>query len=343
MAGKGSDAARSQETTHVRATVSQLLGGGLVDIPTASSACLAPRAFSSRRMSVFSFGALLFGASLLVACQSTEQRDSRALHDDFGAPVNVTAAPRRIVSLNPTTTEVLFAIGAGSRIVGRSMYDAFPESALTVPSLGAALRPNVEAIIGAKPDLVVLYASQDNRAAAERLRQAGIPTAALRIDSIAQFDRDTRLLGRMTGDSARAARVVDSVRATLDRVRAATQSLPRPTVFLHTWDRPLITIGGGSFLNELVDIAGGRNVYADLPGPSGIVTVEDVVRRNPDFVLASPITAASIRADPRWQALPAVRAGHVLVFDTTIVGRPSVTLGAAARSLADLLHPGAVR
>jgi iron complex transport system substrate-binding protein len=294
-------------------------------------------------MSAFSLLALQVGASLLVACRYRERRDAGAMRDDFGAPVTIAAAPRRIVSLNPTTTEVLFAIGAGSRVVGRSMYDAFPESALAVPSLGAALRPNVEAIIGVRPDLVVLYASQDNRAAADRLRQAGIPTAALRIDSIAQFERDTRMLGRMTRDSARAAAVVDSVHATLDRVRAATRSLPRPTVFFHTWDRPLITIGGGSFLNELVDIAGGRNVYADLPGPSGIVTIEDVVRRNPTFVLASPITAASIRSDPRWQAVPAVRAGHVLVFDTTIVGRPSVTLGAAARSLADLLHPGAVR
>jgi ABC-type Fe3+-hydroxamate transport system substrate-binding protein len=294
-------------------------------------------------MSVFSFLAPFVGASLLGACQSAEHRDAGAVRDDFGAPLAIGAAPKRIVSLNPTTTEVLFAIGAGSRVVGRSMYDAFPESALAVPSLGAALRPNVEAIIGAKPDLVVLYASQDNRAAADRLRQAGIATAAFRIDSIAQFERDTRLLGRMTNDSASAARLVDSVRATLDRVRAATQSLARPTVFFHTWDRPLITIGGGSFLNELVDIAGGRNVYADLPGPSGIVTIEDVVRRNPDFVLASPITAAAIRSDARWQAVRAVRTGHLLVFDTTIVGRPSVTLGAAARSLADLLHPGTVR
>ena len=294
-------------------------------------------------MSVFCFRALLVSASLLSACRYGERRDGGTLHDDFGAAVIVSAPPRRIVSLNPTTTEVLFAMGAGSRLVGRSMYDAFPDSARAVPSLGAALRPNVEAIIGAKPDLVVLYASQDNRAAADRLRQAGIATAALRIDSIAQFERDTRLLGRIIGDPARANTVVDSVRATLDRVRAATQPLPRPTVFFHTWDRPLITIGGGSFLNELVDIAGGRNVYGDLPGPSGIVTVEDVVRRNPDYVIASPITAASLRADPRWQALPAVRAGRILVFDTTIVGRPSVTLGAAARSLADLLHPGAVR
>ena len=293
-------------------------------------------------MSVFYFAAL-FSASLLGACQHSERRDAGSVRDDFGAAVNVAAPPRRIVSLNPTTTEVLFAIGAGSRLVGRSMYDAFPESALAVPNLGAALRPNVEAIIGAKPDLVLLYASQDNRDASERLRQAGIATAALRIDSIAQFERDTRLIGRITGDSVRANMVVDSVRATLDRVRAATRSLARPTVFFHTWDRPLITIGGGSFLNELVDIAGGRNVYGDLPGPSGIVTVEDVVRRNPDYVFASPITAKNLRADPRWQALPAVRAGHVLVFDTLVVGRPSVTLGAAARSLADLLHPGAVR
>lgn len=265
--------------------------------------------------------------------------------DDFGDVITVGAAhrPTRIVSLNPTTTEILFAIGAGSRVVGRSTYDVFPNEAKAVTDVGMPLRPNVEAVLAVHPDLVVLYASNDNRPAAQRFHQAGVLTLALKIDSIAQFERDTRLIGRLTGDSAAAYALVDSVSATLDRVRAATKSLPRPTVFIPTWDRPLIAIGGGSFLSQLLDVAGGRNIYQDIATPSAVVTIEDVAKRNPDYVLTSPAAAPNLGTDPKWRALTAVRQKRVLIYDTLLVGRPSVTLGAAARSLADLLHPGAVR
>jgi ABC-type Fe3+-hydroxamate transport system substrate-binding protein len=272
-------------------------------------------------------------------------RTSGTEHDDFGDSVVVDASrrPSRIVSLNPTTTEILFAIGAGNRVVGRSTYDVFPGEAKSVADVGMPLRPNVEAVLAVHPDLVILYASADNRPATQRFQQAGVRTLALKIDSIAQFERDTRLLGRLTGDSAVAYTLVDSVAATLDRVRAATKSLPRPTVFIPTWDRPLIAIGGGSFLSQLLDVAGARNIYEDIAAPSAVVTIEDVAKRNPDYVMTSPAAAPTIGTDPKWRALSAVRQKHVLVYDTLLVGRPSVTLGAAARSIADLLHPGAVR
>lgn len=261
--------------------------------------------------------------------------------DDFGDTLRVPAAPAaRVVSLNPTTTEIVFAIGAGSRLVGRSHWDSWPDSARLVPDLGPAVRPNVETVIAAHPDLVILYASADDRPAAARLRQAGIAVAALRVDRVADFDRAARDLGALLGDSARAAAVVDSVNATLARVRAATDGLRPVSVFLLTWENPIITIGRGSFLDELVQAAGGRNVYHDLSAPSPAVTLEDVVARNPDVVLVSPETRARLLGDPRWRALAAVRRGRVLAFDTTVVGRPSVVMGMAAVSLARLLHPG---
>jgi ABC-type Fe3+-hydroxamate transport system substrate-binding protein len=297
-------------------------------------------------MPVFRFYSYI--AALVVAfagCRPPERsaQPTDAPRDDYGTPIAIGRAPQRIVSLNPTTTEILFALGAGQRLVGRSQYDVFPDSARLVPSVGAALRPNIESVLATHPDLVILYASQDNRPAVDRLRQAGIMTVAFKIDSIEQFERDTRLLGRLTGDSARAATLVDSVAATLSVVRAATASLPRPTVFIHAWDRPIIAIGGGSFLSQLLDIAGARNVYADIAAPSAAVTLEDIVKRNPDFVLASPVSAPKMRSSESWNAVPAIRAGKLLVYDTVLVGRPSVLLGAAARSLADLIHPGAVR
>jgi iron complex transport system substrate-binding protein len=264
---------------------------------------------------------------------------AHGVYDTFGDLVSAPAHVARIVSLTPATTEILFALGAGSRVVGRDMYSHWPDAALRVADLGPGLRPNVEAVLAARPDLVLLYASEDNRAAAQRLRQAGITTAAFKVDRIEQFDALTRLLGTLVGDSARGALVADTVRRTMDSVRALTRSLRRVTVVMPTWDRPLIVIGGGSFMNQLVDIAGGRNVYDSISTPSPTVTFEDVLRRNPDAVLVGPERAAIVRTSAHWRALPAVRRGQVLVLDTALVLRPAVRLGEGALSLAHLLHP----
>jgi iron complex transport system substrate-binding protein len=294
-------------------------------------------------VSVLIFRRFAFVVALAAFACGKTPAPSTATVDDFGDTVRVSSPPQRIVSLNPTTTELVFALGAGKRLVGRTSYDSWPDSAKLVPDLGAGLRPNVEAIFGAHPDLVLLYASQDNRAAAARLRAAGISTLSLKIDSIGSFKSGIMLVGRVLGDTARARTVRDSVTATLDRVAAATRSLPRPKVFWQVWYAPIITIGKGSFLDELVKIAGADNTYGDIASPSPVVSLEDISRRNPDFILAGPIGATQIRTDDKWRIIRAVRADDVLVVDTNLVGRPSVRLGEAAVSLAKLLHPGSVR
>jgi iron complex transport system substrate-binding protein len=287
--------------------------------------------------------AALAALAVAASCRRDAPTGRPVAMDDFGDSIAVGAVPQRIVSLAPSATELLYAIGAGPRLVGRTTWDAWPAEVRAVPDLGPGLRPNVEAVIAAHPDLVVLYASEDNRDAARRLRAAGIRTASYRMNSIADFARVTAALGRLTGDTAAARITVDTVRATLDRVRATTVALPRPTVFWPLWENPLLSVGGGSFLNELVQIAGARNVYDSLPQPSPTVSFEDLVKRDPDIVLVNPAARARILADPRWRTLRAVREGHVYGFDTTIVNGPSSRVGASAASLAQLLHPGAVR
>ena len=262
-----------------------------------------------------------------------------AIVDDFGDTLRLSAPAARVVSLNPTTTELMFALGAGERLVGRSRWDEWPDAAKAVPDVGDGIRPNVEAILATRPDLVLLYASQDNRPAAQRLRAAGVPTLSLKIDSIAQFRRGTLMLGAATGrvDAARA--TVDSVHATLARVRRLTSGRARPSVLWRAWDAPLLVIGGGSFLHELIDIAGGRNVFGDLAAPSPQVSFEEVLRRDPDVLIGGEMSAARLRADAQWRTLPAVRDGRILAVDDAIVARPSVRLGEAAVALARGLHP----
>lgn len=285
------------------------------------------------------------GRDTTAAAQRANANDSGAAdltRDDYGNTISAAAPARRIVSLNPTTTEILFALGEGGRVIGRSRWDQWPEAARQVPALGDAIRPSVEQVLAARPDLVLLYASGDNRAAAAAITDAGIPVVALRVDRIADFERCVRILGLLTGRRDVAQLAIDSVRRTLKGVRDATRGLQKTSVFLHVWDNPLMAIGGGSFLSELVDIAGGHNVYADLPEPSPQVSFEDLVRRDPDAILAGPLEVARLNADARWRSLRAVRAGHVLAYDTSLVARPSMRLGEAARALARLLHPDVV-
>ena len=302
------------------------------------------------------FGACVALAALVVACGDARSRTTSAaadaaaakvtgafvIRDDFGDTLTLRALPRRIVSLNPATTELFFALAAGDRLVGRTHFDLYPPAAQAVQDLGSAIPPNVESVLGVRPDLVMLYASNSNRDAATRLHAAGVPTLTLRIDHIADFRRAVEMLGRVLGDTVRATVVADSVSRTLERVRTAMQGKPRLTAFWKAWDSPVIAIGGGSFLSELVEIAGGKNIYGNDPRPAFDVTIEDVVRRDPDVVFAGPESGERMRTAPAWRALRAVREGHILIVDTMLVGRPGVRLGEAAVSLARLLHPGSL-
>ena len=286
---------------------------------------------------------MILALTLVLSACSDSRAPSLGVTDDFGDPVRIGTSPTRIVSLNPATTEILFTLGAGTRLVGRTNFDSWPDSAKLIPPLGDGIQPNVEAVLAVHPDLVILYASQDNRPAAARFRAAGVNTLSLKVDHISDFRRTVLLLGTILRDSARAKTVVDSVYRTLDSLRTATAKLTRPSIFWQIWDAPVITIGAGSFMNELVDIAGGKNVYADIAGPSAQVSLEDISRRNPDFILAGPIGKKHIAADPRWRIIRAARDNNIFVVDTVLVARPSVRLGEAAVSLANLLHPGTLR
>ncbi len=264
--------------------------------------------------------------------------------DDFGAPLPRDAAlSARVVSLNPAATEVIFAMGAEAHLVGRSAWDEFPAAAKTVPSLGDGIRPNVEAVLRARPTLVILYATAENRAAADAFQRAGVRTITLRVDHIAQFVTLTQRLGVALGAEARAQVVADTVQRTLDAVRAATRAVTRtvtaPSVAWPLWQQPVMVVGRGSYLDELLEIAGARNVFHDLDAPSPTVSVEEIARRNPDALVVSARSATELRNKPQWRAVAAVRNAHFLIDNPQLTGRPSVVLGMAAVSLARALHP----
>lgn len=273
-----------------------------------------------------------------LGCSKAPSTVPGELADDSGVRLSLVAPAARVVSLIPATTEIVFALGAGDRLVGRTSWCDYPAEAARVPDLGNGIDPNIEAVVAAKPDLVLLYKSGANRNAAGRFRGLGIPTLELATDRMQDFDRITRLLGAALGKREEAESLV--VRTSRDLQAATRSAIPasrRPAVFILAWDRPAMTLGRGSFLSEILEHAGARNVFDDIASSSAPVSIEAVAARNPDFILVSSNDDPAIASHDEWRVVPAVRERRFLKVSGSAFNRPSPRIGEAVRTLIAVL------
>jgi iron complex transport system substrate-binding protein len=262
---------------------------------------------------------------------------SLSVVDDAGDTVRLAAPARRVVSLIPASTELLFALGAGPAVVGRTSYCDFPAEAKAVPDLGDGIKPNIEAVIASRPDLVVLYNSGQNAAVAGRLRELGVAVLRINTDALSSVPRLWRMLGRLTGRELAA----DSLAAVFDTALASATRhsvARRPRVLLLVWEQPPMTIGRGSFLSELVERAGGENLFADVTASSGVVSIEAVAARNPDLIFTTVEGPSAFASRPEWQVVPAVREHRFLHVTGSEFNRPSPRAPNAIRELSARLN-----
>lgn len=289
-----------------------------------------------RRM-VSQVRSLLFVLAAAACTPSGVRRGSIVVIDDARDTVRLDRPATRIVSLIPASTELLFAIGAGPHLVGRSKYDDFPAEAAAVTSVGEGLEPNIEAVIAQHPDLVVLYLAGNNAEAATRLRAFGIPVVQLRTDLLESVGDHARLLGDLTGTRARADSVADAFETNLAAATAPLSEVAahreRPSLLIITWDQPPITVGAGSFLDELASRAGAVNVFHDLPQPSAPVSLEAIVERAPDLILTSSESDPAFIDRPEWQVVRAVREHHFVRVHGSEFDRPGPRSPQAIREL----------
>jgi iron complex transport system substrate-binding protein len=258
--------------------------------------------------------------------------------DDAGGTVRLGAPARRVVSLIPAATELLFAIGADSAVVGRTSYCDYPPAAHSVPDLGDGIKPSIEAILARKPELVVLYNSGQNAAVAGRLAELGIPALRINTDALRDVPRVGRILGRLTGHEHAAESLAVAFDTALANATARSVSGRRPKVLLLVWEQPPMTIGRGSFLSELIERAGGENLFADVTASSGVVSIEAVAARNPDLIFTTTEGPSGFASRPEWQVVPAVRRRRFLRVSGSEFNRPSPRAPAAIRELAAKLR-----
>jgi cobalamin transport system substrate-binding protein len=275
---------------------------------------------------------------------------SRPASSTAAGPLPVTAPARRIVSVVPAVTEMLFAIGAGPKVVAVSSYDNWPPEARSLPRVGALLDPDIERILRLQPDLVVVYGTQVELRA--KLARAGIATFPYEMGGLDNLMSTIRRLGPRVGMTSEANREADALQARFDAIRARVAGLPRPRTLLVFGHEPgtlraIDASGGVGFLSDIVTLAGGDNVFGSEKHESLRVDTESILAAAPEVIIdlhyghsLSPEQIERERA--AWTslpALPAVRMGRVavLVGDRFVV--PGPRLADAAEAIAEVIHP----
>lgn len=273
-----------------------------------------------------------------------EQAVDIVVTDDFGNQVKLDHYPERIVSLTPSNTEILFALGLGDKVVGVTTYCDYPEEAKEKPKVGD-LKGNVEQIVALEPDLV-LAKGVLNDDAVSKLRKLNIPVLFLDPESIEGVYRSIRLIAQVTGTSEKGEEIIAEIEKQIDSVAEKVAKVPaekRLRVFIEAGSDPLFTAGKDTFVHELVTLAGGINIADDLKGYQ-MYSSEAVVKNNPDVILSTDSYYVDIMNEIKkragWEEIKAVKEGKVIIdLDNNLLTRPGPRCGLAVELVAKALYP----
>lgn len=303
---------------------------------------MMPRTGGRRAVGPMVCGLLVIGCGDGAAPPTEERTGAIEVVDARGRALRFEAPVERIVSLVPSATEVLVAIGAADRLVARTRFDSDPRVA-ELPAVGGAVDPNLEVIVELDPDLVIAWGPGASGSAVQRLERWGIPvytTGARKVDDVFE---EIAELGTVTGRTPSAEALLDSLTRGLDAVRRRSATSDEVSVLYVLWPRPLRTTGPGTFVAELIQAAGGRVLFHDLSEPWPLVSLEEVLVRDPSAILVpsdvdGPFRDAWDDPDSPWRTLSAVRDNRVHVVNGDLLNRPGPRLLEAARTVERLLR-----
>lgn len=267
--------------------------------------------------------------------------------DDLGVTVEIADSPQRIVSLSPANTEILFALGLDERIVGVTEYCTYPEAALSREKVGGYSTINTEKIAVLNPDLIVA-ADGNSEETIAHLRELGYVVMTVNADTIETTFNDILLIGKAAGVDEEAKALVDSMKADLADIVEKTAGLEQPTILHCMWTDPLYVSGSGTFQDEMIAAAGGKNAAA-AEGGWVALTMEKFLTMNPDIIVVDSGNGMGVGTDdalrdffledPRMQSLSAVQNERVYVVNADIIDRGGPRIVEGVEALAEIAHP----
>jgi len=295
----------------------------------------------------WSISVVLMVALLFLAMACLPQPLPGSFVDDLGRTVNIEKVPQRIVSLAPSNTEILYALGLEDRLVGVTEFCNYPEAAKAKPKIGGFTTVDIERVVSLEPD-VILAANIHGETVIPALENVGLTVLALAPKTLDGVLANISLVGEITGKSREATRLVTSleerIKAITDQTKALTGA-ERPRILYLTWHDPLWTTGSGTLEDDLINKAGGENIAHDLTGHKTI-DLETVIHRNPQVIVvnsghgeAKDLPFYYVKNEPRLGTTEAVMAGRVHQIDADIIDRPTPRTVDGLEQLARFIHP----
>jgi len=288
---------------------------------------------------------LLSIALVAVACAPAEPVIPGTTVDDLGRPLNIEEIPQRIISLAPSNSEILFALGLGDKVVGVTEFCNYPPEVLETEKIGGFTTPDIEKIIALQPDLI-LAGSIHAAEVIPALEERGLTVFALAPENLDGILEDIRMVGKITGREEEASELVSQMETRIKAITDKTSNLKnRPRVFYITWHDPLWSVGSGPTIDELIENAGGVNIFQDITGHK-MVNLEEVIARNPEVIIActghgeaegKPFEWAE--KEPWLEGTEARKNNRVYQIDADLVSRDGPRIVDALEWLAYFIHP----
>ena len=264
--------------------------------------------------------------------------------DEIGRKVKIPDVPKRIVSLAPSITEILFALGLNEEIVGVTHFCDYPEAALKKPKIGGFINPSIEKIVSIKPDLII--GTRDGNPMETIDRLSGLGFSVILTDSKG-FDgviRTISNIGEIVGRQYESRRITRDMIRRKEYVLARTRSLPKPKVFFQVGYVSIITVGRGTLGDDLIHLAGGNSISEHESLNYPIYSIEAIILKAPEIIITSSMENKMDRLNlvktwQKWKSIPAVKMNAIYVIDSNLVDRPSPRIIEGLEAMAKMIHP----
>ena len=289
---------------------------------------------------------LMLSVAVLLFCvvvQSTPAQETRYT-DVLGREVILPAEPQRIIALAPSITEILYFIGLGDRVVGVTRFSNYPPEVKNKPSVGSYIDLNVEKIIDLAPDLVIGTVDGNRKNTVELLEQANIQVYITNPNRIEGILETIIAIGQLCGVKGTAEFLAGDLSARIKSIQRKVEDRPRPTVFLQINLKPIMTVNRGSYIHDLIHVAGGKNLAENETVSYPRLSLEEVIQRRPEVIIISSMERSGQFEQARldwlkWKSIPAVQQGRVHLIDSDLIDRPSPRIIQGLEALARLIHP----
>jgi iron complex transport system substrate-binding protein len=287
---------------------------------------------------------LLLAFVMILLLNIPAKAKERIFTDEMGRQVRIPYPAKRIISLAPSITEILFALGLDEEVAAITNFCDYPETVLNKPRIGGFVNPDIEKIVSLKPDLIIGIRDGNRIDTVHRLNDSGFPVYLIDPKGFDGVMRTIKNIGDVVGREKESKRMIKEMVNKREKIMTLTQSLSKPKVFFQLGDAPMVTVGKGTLADDLIRLAGGRSISEDESVSYPVYSIETVLLKAPEIIIMTSMDSKKnsphlVKKWESWKSIPAVRTNSIYVIDSNLVDRPTLRIVEGLEALVRIIHP----